>query len=177
MTVYAGLADLNSRAGETLDQQAATAALVEASGMIAGYCGWNITQETVTDAAVDGTGTRDIWLPTLRLTDVASVEMDGQSLTYDTHYTWTINGRLHRPSGWPHRPRLLTVTYTHGHERVPDAVRGVCVALALRILDGTSHLSRLTVGAVTESYDPALNRAGLSPDEHATLGPYRILPL
>lgn len=150
--------------------------LNQASAAIRQYCGWNITQETLTGAAVDGNGRQRLWLPTLRLTDVAEVVLDGVTLTYDVHYTWTSDGMLYRQAGWPHSPRILSVTYTHGYETPPDDVVGVCLSIAARRFENPIAYRRESHDDWSVTHADKADR-DMTEIELSTLGPHRIMPL
>jgi len=145
----------------SVDTASANQALNIASQAIRDYCGWSISQETVTSKTLDGTGERSIWLPTLLLTAVASVVEDGTTLTVTTDYDWTSYGRLVRNGCWPRTARSVVVTYTHGYATVPDSVKGVCLAAAGRRYQNPSSLRSYTVGSVSEAFtQPATGSVG-----------------
>jgi len=176
---FASTSELSTYVGSTVDESRAQQALDYATKKIRSHCGWSISQESLSDVSVDGSGTRDVWLDTLYLTAVSSVVDNDRSatLTFDVDYTWTKDGRLHRPSGWKKIPRLLSVTYTHGYVTVPDDVKGVCLSLAARRFDNPQ--SYRTERIDDYSYTVAATQTGahsLLDAEIADLGPYRILP-
>lgn len=112
------------------DTDAANLAVAGASGMIRSHCGWDISQTTVTDEVLDGPGKRNLWLPTLRLTAVASVAVNGDVLTVGTQYDWTRYGKLIHRGCWPCTARSITITYTHGWATLPDEVKTAALILA-----------------------------------------------
>jgi len=158
------------------DQVRAALVLNQASKAIRNYCGWTITQETLTGAAVDGNGRQRLWLPTLLLTAVAEVVLDGRTLVYDVDYQWTSDGMLYRPTGWPHTPRILSVTYTQGYEAVPDDVAGVCLSIAARRFENPVAYRRESLDDWSVTHADKADR-DMTEIELATLGPYRIMPL
>lgn len=175
MDPFASAANLAAKLGITedaLDSDRATLALENASGVIRDRCGWSISRETVTDT-LDGDGGRSLWLPTLKLVDVASVAVGGQTLTVEKDFDWTAYGKLIRAGHWPHRPRSITITYTHGYDPVPDGVRAVCLKLAVSSYENTSGGKNRseTFGPFIEatSYQSA---SSLDADDMATLGRY-----
>lgn len=182
MASLASTSDLGTYLGTDIsvsDTARAQQALDYASAKIRSYCGWTITQESLSDVSVDGSGTRDVWLDTLHLTAVSSVVDNERSvtLTYDVDYTWVQDGRLHRPLGWKRIPRLLSVSYTHGYAEAPDDVKGVCLALAARRFENPQSYERERLDDY--SYTVASRSAGahaLLEAEKSDLGPYRILP-
>lgn len=175
----AALADPTELAGylqRDLDTYSATQALNIASRAIRDFCGWEISEETVTAKVLDTYGERSIWLPTLLLTAVSSVVEKGVTLTVATDFDWTAYGRLIRSGRWPNEARSVTVTYTHGYTTVPDSVKGVCLAVAGRRYQNPSALRSQTVGAVSESYViPASGQLGFFYDtEMEDLASYKL---
>lgn len=135
--------------GSAINSAAATLALDIASGSIRSFCGWSVSQETVTAEALDGTGERSLWLPTLRLTAVASVVENGSTLTVVTDFDWTKYGRLIRSGCWPRTARSVVVTYTHGYATVPDVVKGACLIVASVMYNNPEFL-----GSHSETWGP-----------------------
>ena len=182
MAAFATASELASWLQKDLDTATATLALSVASGQIRRHVGWSITEETLTDLLVDGTGRRSIILPTLHLTAVASVEEDGVALTYDVDYTWTREGRLIRNGRWLHKARTVKTTYTHGYTTGAaelDDVKGVCLDLAGDIYDNPTGLRSYTVGGASETYAGGSVDlgAGLTDTQRNDLAPYRLLAL
>lgn len=112
------------------DTASAELVLAVASAAIRNFCGWDISETTVTGDALDGTGERSIWLPTLRLTAVSAVVENGRALTVVTDYDWTRYGKLIRAGRWTRAARSVVVTYTHGYAVVPEVVKGACLIVA-----------------------------------------------
>lgn len=139
--------------GGTFPNDRATLLVDSASAAIRGYCGWNITQETVTGEVIDGTGKWDLWLPTKNLTAVASVAELGVTLTNDVDYVWYRNGQLTRTAGaWSSKAKAVTATYTHGyptgHVKL-ELARSVCLTAAARLVNNPAGLRSETVGGVS----------------------------
>lgn len=179
MAALASVPELGAYLGSSIDadsQVRAAMALNQSSAAIRAYCGWSITQETVTGGAVDGNGRQRVWLPTLRLTEVAEVVLDGRTLTYDVDYTWTSDGMLYRPSGWPMVPRALSVTYTHGYQFPPADVVGVCLSIAARRFENPIAYRRESHDDWSVTHADKADR-DMTEIELSTLGPHRIMPL
>lgn len=175
MDPFASTADLAAKLGTTedaLDTARATLALESASGVIRDRCGWTISSETVTDT-LDGDGGRSLWLPTLKLTDVSNVQIGDQILVAGMDFDWTSYGKLIRAGRWPHKPRSISITYTHGYDAVSQGVRTVCLKLAATAYENTSGgKSRTeTFGPFVESIG-YLSVSSLDADDMATLGRY-----
>lgn len=148
-----------------LDRSTADLAVAGASGTVRDYCGWAITlaEETLT---VDGSGGRILLLPTLQLTAVPEVRVDGVVLAVG-EFTWSVSGRLYRDVGWPRRYRAVEVDCTHGHDPAPDAVRVVALEVAARAYSNPERLSTKGVGNTSAGYD-------FRPVDMARLDPYRL---
>lgn len=149
----------------SINAAGATLALAVASGAITSHCGWAIAEEDVSEV-IDGSGERSIWLPTLKLTAVASVKVGGVTLVAGTDYDWTSYGKLIRSGCWPNTPRSVEVNYTHGYEDVPDVVKGACLIVASTMYRNPEFLSSRseTMGPFAESvgYSGASGKTGLS---------------
>lgn len=153
MAAFATPAELASHLQvASVDTASATLALNVASGDIRDHCGWSISEEDVTDT-LDGTGTRNLWLPTLRLTAITSLEVDGVPLVEGVDFDWTRYGKVVRNGCWPRTARSIDIAWTHGYTVTPDNVKGVCLALAGRRYDNPkgSKGSTRTAGPFTET--------------------------
>lgn len=80
-------------------------------------CGWHIAPSAMESVRVRG-GSRVVLLPSLHVTDVASV-VDGDGVAV-TGWDWFENGVLELPSGV--FPRVVSVTFTHGYASCPRAL-------------------------------------------------------
>ena len=157
-------------------------------------CQWHIAP-TITETRwcpiqPDGT----IMLPTLYLTDVQSVSIDGVELdptTYHMHEAGYI--RWHRPyvttsAGllWPmenDQPfreypspvnRHAEVTFTHGYTDLPAPVKAVALELATRAMEQPSGAAtELAAGPNTIKFGPL----GIVPtdEQRRRLGPYTLV--
>lgn len=156
-------------------------------------CQWHIAPSiTVTESVPiqpDGT----IMLPTMYLTDVQSISIDGLELdptTYHLHQSGYI--RRHRTNNyfqWPLWPlendypfreypsplaQRATVTYTHGYPELPAAVKAVAFELATRAMEIPSGVAtEIAAGPQTISLGPL----GIVPteDQRRRLGPYTLV--
>jgi hypothetical protein len=145
--------------------------LLQAEAMVRDHCGWHIAPsrtETVTFAAPSG---GRLMLPSLYVTAVSVIEIDGAALTVDVDF------QVHR-SGWvdflPYGGwwygDLVEVTFTHGYDNPPAAVTAAVQALAQNPGTTLGTLSRKTTGPFTEVYaSPA--------DVLSGLDAYRIVPV
>lgn len=159
---------------------------------IRNFCQWHIYPSiTVTETwpiKPDGT----IMLPSMYVTDVASVVIDG--LTQDpTAYQWYAAGYVRRFRKdyfeWPLWPleseqpfreypsplgRYAEITYTHGYDTIPPLVNAVGMEVASRAME-------LPAGIATEiTAGPQSIRFGalgivLTDDQRRRLGPYTLV--
>lgn len=140
--------DLLSTSGLEAYRDGDEAFFLRAAGQeIRDFCGWHVAPSvTVTESHDIARGL--IVLPTLHLTGVASIGLDDHQLP-DDEYSWGSGGgiEVHTVGYWP----AALVTYTHGHQAVPDNVATIGYELAQRALD--------TVGGNTKDFGA---------------GPYRI---
>lgn len=94
-----------------------------------GYCGWDPLENLVEQPLVlSGDGRRELFLPSLRVTDVSAVTVDGieDTLTIGNgnDIGWEENGILtwNRRGVWPWGQRNITVTYSSGWGATSAAV-------------------------------------------------------
>lgn len=162
----------------SVDTTTANLLIGMAEAQVRTFCGWKITEETVTGEAYDGGG-NTIFLPTTHLTAVAAVVENGATLVVDTGYRWFRTGRIIRTQGyWFRGWRTVLVTYTHGYPAGAlelSVVKQVVASSVGRMIDRADTLSSLTVGGVSESYAtvPQVS-AGLLYTEQTALTPFRI---
>lgn len=112
----------------------ASAAQLDAAVAIARRCcRWHVAPSRTETLLLDGNGGTVMHLPTLHVTDVASIAVDGVA---EPTVDWSTNGGLWRPGGgtWPVGRRNISVTFTHGWDRadVADLV-AVVVSVAERM--------------------------------------------
>jgi hypothetical protein len=178
MAPFASTTELQNWLQETsIDAAAATLAVNIASSAIRTHCGWSISQEADVTAVLDGSGTRWMWLPTLKLTAVTSVEVNGDPLVAVTDFDWTSYGKLIHRGRWPTTARSVEVVYTHGYATVPDVVKGVCLMLAARLYGNPEALKSRSEawGPFNESVSYAdVAGPGLSMQEMELLGSFKL---
>lgn len=101
----------------------------------------NYTRQQI-DRVSDEEITLDVWvprwnivLPELPVVSVGDVVEDDTTLTPgdDEDYVLAQYGQLiRRGRRWKVGPQILTITYTHGYETIPEDIADVCTALAAR---------------------------------------------
>lgn len=153
MASFATPSDLASWLQQDVDTATATLLLASSSAAIRSFCGWSITEETVTGAVIDGSGGPDLWLPTKNLTAVASVTDDGVAQTNGTTFEWFRTGRLTKVAGrWTRKAKGVLATYTHGYPTGDphlDLAKAVCLTAAARQMTNPAGLQSETVGGVS----------------------------
>lgn len=180
MTAFATPAELASWLQvASVDTATATLQLNIATSDITTWCGWSIAQETDTEMSVDvgEHGHLRVWLPTLRLTAVSEVVDDETTLTTD-QYRFTRNGSLIRTDGKCWTCKTVTATVTHGHETVPDIVKGVCLSVAGRAYTNPNAAKSTNDVAGpfthTESFNGAPDSSMFEPAELKSLSKFQI---
>lgn len=150
-----------------------------ASGSVRGYLGWGLSADRVVDQRVRVVGgCRGVWLRTLHLRAVLSLQWDGgATLLEGTGYTWEEHGWLSLPYRAP--AGVLVVSYDHGyteeHEAIETAV-GVCLAAAARLTDNPrAHRSESSGGeSVTAAGGGADIVGALAAAERTQLAPWQL---
>lgn len=153
-------------------------ALAGASRAIRRYCGWHIFPSISETLILDGPGGRVLDLPSLNVTDVASVVQLGTTLDAST-YRWSALGSIKLNSGWwTDEYRGIEVALTHGYVDADD-VRDVLLAIVSRELSSPSGATREQAGQVSVSW--AITSPGVSGGlallgtDYAVLDSYRIV--
>lgn len=151
--------------------------LEAAESLVRGYCGWHIAPSYADqEVTLWPSGTSLLLLPSLHVTDVASVTEDGTELD---DYQWTEAGVLTRGC-WRWVTSPVVVTFTHGYDTVPPEVTAVVQAVAQRALDNPGSRPRAQDGPFADSYSQVgFNQApalALLDAEKAILDRYKLPP-
>lgn len=121
---------------ETPEQLAAVnRALVEATAAIKNYCRQEIELVEDDEVTLDvAAGRRRLFLPELPVVSVSEVVENEETLVVTDNYQLGQHGILHRAGGraWYAGIQVVTVTYTHGYEDIPDDIVAVCTRAAAR---------------------------------------------
>jgi hypothetical protein len=141
-------------AGASQEQQD----LAAAEAAVRAYCGWHIAPVIVEDMVLDGSGTSTLFLKTLRLKDVTSVELSGVVLDV-ADLEWSEAGYLRQCGRWPDRLRSVKVTAEHGFESALD-VAAIVQAIAARASASPTGVVREQAGAVSIGF--SLTAPGVS---------------
>ena len=171
----ATVGDLEFWIGRIIDDtDAAQQAIDIASSIVITYCNHSIEQVSNDVIVLDGNGTNTLLLPAYPVTNVDSIEVDGEALDPDD-YKWSSKGWIKRVDGllFPNQPGIIEVTYDHGYASVPDAIKGVVLSLAARINDGSSGIKQETIGSYSVTYgDPS---PVLRANEQAVLDAFKVV--
>jgi hypothetical protein len=153
-------------------------ARAQAEAEVRAYCGWHIFPAKTEDLVVDGSHATVQMLPTLRLTAVHGVEVDGTAVDLGT-VEWSVAGFLRRDAAWTSRLRGVVVSVTHGYDAWPPDVEAVLTRMAAQAVE-TSDASQLLaqVGQVRYAVGPdGLRNVGLMSTADAwVLDRYRLPP-
>ncbi len=111
----------------------ANRALSEATAAIRNYTHQFL--ERVDDEAItlDSRGWERLFLPELPVIDVTVVVEDGETLIPTDDYKLGQYGVLHRiDQKWAEGIQIVTITYSHGYDTIPDDIVAVCTRAASR---------------------------------------------
>lgn len=122
----------------TEDEQIASClrAIVEATEAIRNYCHQYIEWVEDDEYTFDvDPGCGRLFLPELPVTEVSDVTEDDESLTEGREEDYLVGnfGIIYRMGqNWEPGVQIVTVTYSHGYETIPDDVRAVATRAAAR---------------------------------------------
>lgn len=140
------------------------------------YCEWHIAPSVTETLTLDGPGGSLLMLPSLLVTDVASVTNAGTALV-DPEWSAAGMVRTHR---WTTRFRGVTVTLTHGHEECPEDIYAVLVHMAeqSKALERTGPAGMSVAGPFTMQVSAAAlaGAVGLSGQHRGVLDKYKLPP-
>lgn len=112
---------------------AAERALKETTGAIRNYCRQHLELVEDDEITLDSAGGTRLFLPELPVVEVTEVVEDGEILTADDDYKLGQYGILYRIGAkWAEGIQIITVTYTHGYETLPDDIVFVATRAASR---------------------------------------------
>lgn len=150
----------------------------QAEALVAAFCRWHIAPSIDVTLTLDGSGTSMLVLPSLHVTAVGSVTVEGVALEAGS-YRWSEAGLLVRVAGrFPCKPRSVEVAFTHGYDTMPADVQAVIDAVAARVLSTpATGVTQQAAGPfslrLAAGYDGGL---GLLSSEQAILARYRRPP-
>lgn len=153
-------------------EAAAELALASATSVIQDYVGQTLTYVEDDEITLDGSNTDVLVLPELPVTEVASVEIDGEELGEDDYEVDFENGLLVLDAGtWGVAKQSIAVIYTHGYEEIPSGIRAICLQAAGRMF-AQAGIAQEQIGATSIRYGAV--GVSLTPEEKQTLDRYRF---
>ena len=167
--------DLETFLGTTLDVGHASQAVTLASGIVRSATGQTFAPPTEASILWRNTTDRRLFLPhptTVPVT-VDAVTVDDVPFT-DFHLdrfnilTRTDYVRWHGD---------VEVTYTHGADNAPDAVKAVTLSIAARLFNNADGVTQKSIGDASISYGRAQAGPSLTEWERSTLDAYRYLAM
>lgn len=153
--------ELDDYLQRSVPYEQAALAVAGASGIVRAHCQWDISREENVVFKLNGSGTPVLSLPTLQLTAVHAVTVNGEAVD-SGDYRWARRGQIYRTTNWS-RWDHIDAEVDSGYTATPDVVRIVALSLAARIVSNPNALKSATVGAVQYTYPGAeLNRLEMS---------------
>lgn len=171
MTTLVSNADLETFLGTTLDVSRAIQAVTLASGIVRAATGQTFTPQTAASILWRNTTDRRLFLPhptTVPVT-IDAVTVDDEAFT-DFHldrFNILTRTDYARWSG------DVEVTYTHGSDDPPDAIKAVTLAIASRLFNNADGVTQKSIGDASISYGRAQAGPSLTEWERSTLEPFR----
>jgi hypothetical protein len=161
--------------GDLSTDDAAILAVELGNAVVREYCGWWIYPTATESLIFDGDGTQLVQLPTMCLTAVASVSLDGVLLDPVADpgaYSWSGVGLLYRATGWTCGQRNIAVDFDHGYATRPGGPALVALSSAAReYLNPGPRLIEASSGTVRRRYS---DKDSLNPLETRLLDPFRL---
>lgn len=150
--------------------------LAAAEAAVRAYCGWHIAPTVIEDVVLDGSGTRSLFVKTLKLRNVLAAEVSGVAVDVTT-LEWSEAGFLRADGVFPDRLRSVKLTIEHGFDAVPDVAQTIR-DIAARADSSPGGVVREQAGAV--SITNSMTASGVSggvvlmDHERRMLDKYRI---
>lgn len=123
---------------------------IETSSVIRAYCGWHVAPVIEKTYQLTYAGGGVLVLPTLKLVDVLSMEVDGVKVDGPE---WDSSGEIRLPGRAPSKWRGVTVRIRHGFDMVEAAsLRAVATQMALIALSSPTGATSERAGQVSITY-------------------------
>lgn len=144
-----------------------------AEKLVRDFCGWHVAPVVTETITLDGTGSRRLFLPSLKVNEVQSVLVNGAAIA-PTEFSWSEAGILYRGAGWPEGFRNVVATIVHGHA-AEDARWIVDGIVERRKAAPAGRVLNVRVGQRGMGYEHGAGSVTrLFQDERDALAPYRI---
>lgn len=140
-----------------------------ASGVVEAYCGRTFTRTTA-DVTVDADPTGRTLVLDNPPVDVTSITLDGEPVTGYTVYADAGVVVLPYRRSWGR----VQVTYSHGVDGAPAAVKAVVLAVAGRMILNPDGAAQKSLGDASVSYGGSSTGPALSDLEKDALSAYRL---
>jgi hypothetical protein len=141
-----------------------------ATASVRRYCEWHITPSITESMVLDGTGSRELLIPSGLVLDVMQCTNAGQDVTDQVE--WSEKGVLTLRTGWTDRSRGIRLLVLHGYEEAPD-VAGVIASVASRAaMNPSGALTSQRAG--TQGFNMVAGSIPLMEAEKDQLAPYRL---
>lgn len=151
-------------------------ALAEAE--VRGYCGWHVAPERTEDLVLDGSDASVLVLPSLHVTAVNNITVDGAAVDVST-VEWSGAGFLRRAAVWASRLRGVVVNVTHGYAEWPvevDAVAERIAARAIELVDASQVFGQVGQVRYAAGVEGLRNVRLVGEAEQWVLDRYRLPP-
>lgn len=159
-------------------------ATTRAEAEVRAFCGWHIAPELSEVLILDGSGSRTLLLPSLRVSAITEVVDDGTVLD-PSSYEWSASGVLRRTGAarpslstwgprWSSALRGVQVSLTHGFPEMPLDVKTIVERLATRAVEGASVLAQVGQVSYAVGEDGLPATATLSTMDRAVLARYKL---
>lgn len=126
----------------------ADALLTRASGLVQTETRQTIELTEDDELTIRGSRENTILLPGRPIVDIASITLGGEEI--DGWYT--DGAELVRVGGWGTPSDEIVVTYTHGHEEIPDAIKEVVLAAVTRVWVNPGQVVSERLGQAQQTY-------------------------
>lgn len=151
-----------------------------AQSVVRKFCGWHVAPVYTETLIVDGSGGHTLLLPTMHLTELVSVIVDGEDITEHMKMNVSRDGMLEFPQRLPTRLGSVQVTMTHGYsvEEAPEVV-ALIHTIAERVKTSSSNVISQSAGGMSVKYGTNdtgnLPGADLMATERALLNQYVVV--
>lgn len=149
-------------------------ARLRAEAEVTSYCGWHIAPPVRETVTLNGDESGVVLLPTLRLTELHSLTVDGSAIDVNgSAVQWSAAGVMRCPAS-DGRLRGVVVDMTHGHDEWPLPVISVIERLAARAQDAQGALVQVGQVRLATGSDGLPAGGTLTEVDRLILARYRV---
>lgn len=182
-TAFASSDELASMSNdESLDSLRGVLLLEQASAVIQTYCRQTFDRVVDDEVELRGTWAGRLQLPERPVESVSAVAVDGTAIddyrrVRDVLFrgrqdAWNVRNKSSR-GHWGGPESVVTVTYTHGWEIVPGAVKAVCLQVAARAAVNPRAATQESIGDWSASWGSSGGGFALTMAEQSILDRFR----